>query len=283
MRSRRTRSAGAGAKSRFWQTRGAYDGAVPTQTALVMPKARLGDVNSTLFDFAITTFDVDVEKLASFLPQGLEVERFVMADGRERGLVSAVTFYNTNFYVHFAPFVRLSCAQTNYRAYVKRGNERVVWFFGTALASPFVYLPRYAWRLPWHRAQVTRSSAWKDDALEKLDWHARATGAEEKLRLRGTGRALHQLDGFANVEDTHFILTHPTRGFLRTRSGRIATYGVWHAPLVMEEAEVDEARFERFELLGLVAPGQVPHSVLVQRTTDFLVLLPPQRVREMER
>ena len=67
------------------------------------------------------------------------------------------------------------------------------------------------------------------------------------------------------------------------RNDRIATYGVWHAPLVMEEAEIDEARFEWFETLGLVQPGQAPHSVLVQRTTDFLVRLPPRRVREMER
>lgn len=265
-------------KSRFWC---AY--AARVNSALVMPKPSLGDVNSTLFDFAITTFDVDVEKLASFLPPGLEVERCQLKDGRERALVSAVTFHNTSFYVQFAPFIRLACEQTNYRAYVKRGEERVVWFFGTALASPFVMLPRYAWRLPWHRMHVERRGVWRGDALTSLDWHARAEGAEETLRVRGTGRALHQLDGFADLETTHRVLTHPTRGFLRTRRGRIVTYGVWHAPLVMEEAEVDEARFERFEKLGLVQPGQAPHSVLVQRTTDFLVRLPPRRVREMER
>lgn len=189
----------------------------------------------------------------------------------------------SHFYVQFAPFIRLACEQTNYRAYVRCGDERVVWFFGTALASPFVMLPRHAWQLPWHRMHVARRGVWRGDALTSLDWHARAEGAGETLRVRGTGRALHQLDGFADVESTHRVLTHPTRGFLRTRRGRIVTYGVWHAPLVMEEAEVDEARFERFEKLGLVQPGQAPHSVLVQRTTDFLVRLPPRRVQEVER
>ena len=247
-----------------------------------MPKPSLGDVNSTLFDFAITTFDVDVAKVASFLPSGLEVERFELK-GAERALISAVTFHNTNFYVQFAPFIRLSCEQTNYRAYVRCGEERVVWFFGTGLASRFVMLPRHAWQLPWHHMHVERRGVWEGDALKSLDWHARAEGAEEKLRVRGTGRALHKLDGFSDVETTHRILTHPTRGFIQKRSGPIATYGVWHAPLVMEEADVDEARFEFFEKLGLVAPGQAPHSVLVQRTTDFLVRLPPKRVREMER
>lgn len=71
-------------------------------------------------------------------------------------------------------------------------------------------------------------------------------------------------------------------GYLRRRDGRIVTYGVWHAPLVMEVATPTRARFERFEALGLVARDQAPHSVLVQRSTDFLVRLPPQRVRAME-
>ncbi|GAB4215399.1 MAG: hypothetical protein OHK0013_40960 [Sandaracinaceae bacterium] len=256
--------------------------------ALARPRPRLGDVSSKLFDFVITTYDVAPERLASFLPRGLEVERFRFDDGRERALVSAVSFLNTDFFVHFAPFVRLACEQTNYRAYVRRGDERAVWFFGTALASPFVLLPRHAWRLPWHRMHVTRESRWNGERLAHLDWHARATipgegGAAEFLRLSGTGRPLGRLDGFASVEETRAILTHPLVGYVRRRDGRtVVTYGVWHAPLEMEVAEVREARFERFEALGLVAPGAKPHSVLVQRTTDFLVLLPPHRVRAME-
>ena len=252
-------------------------------TALDRPRARLTDVSSSLRDFVITTYDVDAERLQALLPVGLDVERVTLADGRERGLVSAVSFLNTRFFVHFAPFVVLECEQTNYRAYVRRGDTRAVWFFGTALASPFVLLPRYAWRLPWHRMHVERSSTWSDAGLGALSWTARAPGAEERLRLRGTGKGLGAvLDGFASAEDTHAILTHPLTGYLRRRDGRTVTYGVWHAPLVMEQAQVDEARFELFERLGLVAGAQAPHSVLVQRQTEFLVLLPPRRVPALE-
>lgn len=249
--------------------------------ALAPPRPRLTDVSSRLFDFAISTFDVEPARLAAFLPAGLEVEPFEIG-GRPRALVSAVTFLNTDFYVHFAPFVRLCCEQTNYRAYVRRGGERAVWFFGTGLASPFVLLPRYAWGLPWHRMRVTRHSEWDGDALRRLRWHARAEGAEERLDLRGTGRPLDRMPGFAGRADAHEVLTHPLVGYVRRRGGSVATYGVWHAKLVMEEAEVRDARFERFEALGLVAAGQAPHSVLVQRTTDFVVLLPPRRVPELE-
>lgn len=245
-------------------------------TALDRPRARLTDVSSSLRDFVITTYDVACDRLASFLPPGLEVER-VTIEGRERALVSAVSFLNTRFYVHFAPFVKLECGQTNYRAYVRRKNgERAVWFFGTSLGSPFVMLPRHAWRLPWHRMHLTRSSRWEGERLGSLSWHARAEGAEERLELEGTGRALGVLAGFDTAEDTHAILTHPLVGFLRRRDRKLVTYGVWHAPLVMEEAKVREARFELFERLELVTRSQAPHSVLVQRATDFLVRLPPR-------
>jgi uncharacterized protein YqjF (DUF2071 family) len=255
---------------------------VGVTSALDAPRARLTDVSSTLRDVVITTYDVAPEVLASFLPKGLTVERFVMPDGRERAMVSAVSFFNTRFYVHFAPFVKLACGQTNYRAYVRRGEERAVWFFGTSLDSPFVLLPRHAWRLPWHRMHVERESAWSGERLESLRWHARAEGAEEKLVLRGTGEPLGVLPGFSSEEDTHRVLTHPLVGYLRRRDGRLVTYGVWHAHLEMERAQVEDARFERFEALGLVSRGQAPSSVLVQRTTQFLVLLPPRRCDHLE-
>ena len=95
-----------------------------TQSALARPSARITDVSSTLRDFAITTWDVSPDKLQSFLPSGLKPDTFEFAHGQRRAFVSAVTFLNTRFYVHFAPFVRLQCEQTNYRAYIRRGNER---------------------------------------------------------------------------------------------------------------------------------------------------------------
>jgi hypothetical protein len=249
-------------------------------------------------DFAITTWDVSPDKLQSFLPDGLTVQRFDFAPGRARAFVSAVTFFNTRFYAHFAPFVKLQCYQTNYRAYVQRGEKRCVWFFATMLASPFVLLPRHVWQLPWHHASVQHSSEWADDKLVSLDWKAHAPidsfappakllsaqseGATEQLSLVGTGKPLEKLPGFSSLEQTHDVLTHPLVGYLRRRDQRIATYGVWHPKLVLEQAIAHKARFALFEQLGLVEPDAPPHSVLVQRQTQFLVLLPPQRVEELK-
>lgn len=243
------------------------------------PRLRLTDVSSDMLGFAITTWDVSPAAMAKHLPRGIEPECFRLAGG-ERALVSAVTFSNTNFYVGFAPFVKLACAQTNYRAYVKRDGMRAVWFFGTSLDSMFVALPRYLWRLPWHRARVRTAH----DLGERLvyDWRGEAPRAEERLLLHGTGAPLAELPGFKSAAETREVLTHPTVGYLRRQNGTIATYGVWHAPLAMEVATPMEARFELFERLGLVGAGQAPHSALVQRATRFLVRLPPRRVPELE-
>jgi uncharacterized protein YqjF (DUF2071 family) len=249
-----------------------------TQAAsLAAPRMGLGDVSSHMVDFAITTFDVDPSVLASKLPDGMEPTVGKMADGRERAFVSAVSFLNTRFYVAFAPFVRLTCAQTNYRAYVSYRGQRGAYFFATHLDSIFVFVPKHVWGMPWSRSRVTQRAEWSP-SCKRYAWDG-AGERVERLRARGTGEPIGVLDGFADEATSRSVMTHPEIGWLTRRDGELATYSVWHAPLELERCDVDEARFERWESLGLVEPGQRPCSVLVQKATDYLVRLPPRRVR----
>ncbi len=251
------------------------------------PRMGIGDVSSQMKDFAITTYDVDPAALKAKLPAGIEPTVGPMKDGRSRAFVSAVTFLNTSFYVAFAPFVRLTCAQTNYRAYVTRvcgsDRQRGAYFFATHLDSIFVHMPRTFWRLPWERSHVVQSAEWEPRGpavtCRSYAWGGRGTH-EERLRARGTGEPIGVLDGFADEATSRLVMTHPEIGWLTRRDGKLATYSVWHASLELERCEVDEARFERWEALGLVEPGQLPCSVLVQRHTHYLVRLPPKRVRD---
>lgn len=245
-------------------------------SALAPPRQGLGDVSSVLQDFVITTWDVDPDALAAYLPEGLAPDVFRLDDGRERAFVSAVSFVNTDFFVRFAPFVRLTCRQTNYRAYVRRGEARAVWFFGTSLGTRWVAIPRHVWRLPWAYARGTSAATFGEGGLEHLEWRARGALGEECLVLSGSGVPVGRLDGFATAEETHEVLTAPTIGYLFRRGGTPVTYSIWHAPLEMERAQVEEARFEQYERLGLVEVGAAPHSVLVQRRTHYLIFLPPR-------
>ncbi|HEX8438212.1 DUF2071 domain-containing protein, partial [Archangium sp.] len=84
------------------------------------------------------------------------------------------------------------------------------------------------------------------------------------------------LDGFRDEEETALALTHPLEGFYTRRDGGIGTYSVWHERLRLHRAHVRTARFQVFEALGLTTPQSVPHSALVQRSTEFIIFLPPR-------
>ena len=97
------------------------------------------------------------------------------------------------------------------------------------------------------------------------------------VELVGSDRPMDRLDGFADLDDAAHILTHPLDGWFSRPDGRLGRYAVWHDRLRPRLGVARRARYDVFESLGLVAPDTEPHSVLLQRSTDFDVLLPPRR------
>lgn len=251
---------------------------VPAPTALAMPEVGLLDVHVTLEHFAITTFAVSPEAVARHLAPGFEPEVFAV-DGAPRAFVSAVTFLDTRFRFRVLPWPRLSFGQINYRAYVRHGGRRVAWFFGTSLDSAFVAIPRLLWQMPWHRARMRFDVAYRGERCTRYHLVTRGGGADADLDLEGTGEQTGVLAGFADAAETARVLTHPTEGYFARRRGGCSGYAVWHAPLVMERAVARKARFQLLEELGLARAGAAPHSVLIQRATDYAIHLPPRRVR----
>lgn len=243
------------------------------------PQLGLFDVSSRLVDFVTTTWAVEPERLAALLPAGIEPDTFPLADGAHTAFVSAVSFLNTEFFVGFAPFIRLRAPQTNYRAYVRVGAQRVAWFFLTQFDSFTVLLPRYVFGMPWARSHVQQHATWDGERLLELDWLGSGEQGWERLRLRGTGLPMGVPAGFRDEGEAREVLTHPLVGYFRPRRGSgIGRYGVWHAPLELSHCEVAEARYEPFERLGLVEAGTPPVSVLAQRATQYSIFLPPRRI-----
>lgn len=242
------------------------------------PRLRGLDAATTLEHFALVTFAVDPAALRSTLPAGLEPEVRQLDDGSERGFVSAVSFRDVHFRFAFAPWLRLSFFQTNYRTYVRAPDgRRAVFFFGTTLDSPFVAIPRIAWRMPWHGGATVIEAEWAADG-RCLTYRHRSTGrwGAAEVAISGTDQPMGRLDGFADEDDAAVVLTHPLDGYFVRPNGRLGRYSVWHARLELQRGVARVARYAVFEELGLVAPNAVPHSVLLQRATDFDVLLPPK-------
>lgn len=241
------------------------------------PRLRGLDAATTLADVAITTFTVDPAALALRLPPGVDPDTVTLDDGRRRALVSAVTFRDLDFRLAFANRIRFSFVQTNYRAYVRIGDRRLVWFFGTSLDSPLVAVPRFAWRMPWHGGTMRLAATWDGDRCTSYRQSTRAAWAAADVELEGTDEPVGRLDGFADRDEALLVLTHPLDGLYRRRDGGLGGYSVWHERFAPRSGIARTARFELFERLGLVEAGAEPYSVMLQRTIDFAVLLPPLR------
>ncbi|MFN8519524.1 MAG: DUF2071 domain-containing protein [Chloroflexota bacterium] len=230
---------------------------------------------TTLEDIAIVTYDVAPEALAALLPDWAEPDVLTLADGRRRALVSAVTFRDVDFRFRLLPFVRLGMLQTNYRAYVRTGGERAVWFLGSTLTSRSVEVPRRLWSMPWHRVEATLEATW--DGVTCTRWRSTVTGSwgGMDVQVEGTDEPMGTLDGLADEAETARVLTHPLTGYYRRLDGRVAGYRVWHAPMRPTRGRLVHGRYDALEQAGLVTPGQEPHSVLLDRRSDFIVYLPP--------
>jgi hypothetical protein len=243
------------------------------------PRVRRLDATTRLDHFALVTFAVDPARLAAVLPAGLDPEVRLLDDGRERGFVSAVSFRDVDFRLAVAPWLRASFLQTNYRAYVwGPDGRRAVFFFGTTLDSPLVVLPRLAWGMPWHGGSTRIEADWSGNGRCVAYRHrcaARWGGAD--VELEGTNAIVGRLDGFADADDAAVVLTHPLDGYFERPDGRLGRYSVWHERLRPWLGVARQARYAVFEELGLVTAGTSPHSVLLQRSIEFHVLLPPTR------
>jgi hypothetical protein len=255
-----------------------------TPLQLSRPVPRGLSAETTLRNFATVTYWVDPSVLRDHIHPRFEPVCLDADPARSRALVSVVTFLDQDFRFVACPWIKSSFGQTNYRAYVldTMTGEQVAWFFGTCLDSLTVAVPRYVWKLPWHRGRMEFDCRYDDSAKRYASFKVvtRSKWAPARLDLEDSGAATVALDGFSNLESGLVLLTHPTRGFFFRRDGNLGTYSIWHDRMKPSEGKVREAQYPLLQQLGLVDLGDRSNiqSVLIQRSVDFTIYLPPIRV-----
>jgi hypothetical protein len=132
--------------------------------------------------------------------------------------------------------------------------------------------------MPWTRAAATIDATWDGEVCRA--WRSRAVGewGGYDIELTGSAEPMGRLDGFANELETARVLTHPMAGYYRRLDSSVAGYRVWHPPMHPRRGRAVRARYDALERLGLVTPDQSPHSVLLERRSDFRIYLPPTRL-----
>lgn len=255
-----------------------------TPAALSKPPPRGLVAETTLLHFVIVTYLVDPSVLRTHLHPRFEPDCIGAEGAASRALVSVVTFLDRDFRFVVCPWLTSSFGQTNYRSYVTDTvtGEHVAWFFGTCLDSLSVAIPRYLWRLPWHRARMAFDCRYDEPAgrYTSFNVHTRSRWAPARLEIEDSGEPPRELAGFSNLEAGLVLLTQPTRGVFFRRDGALGSYSIWHDRLRPTVGKVNVARYRILDELGLIPEGDDRnlHSVLIQRRVDFTIYLPPSSI-----
>ncbi len=238
------------------------------------------DVDTSLLHFSIITYFIDPQAARELIHPRFDLLTIPHGEG-EAGLLSVVPFVDRDFRFARFPWPTWAFAQTNYRIYVvdRETGEHAVWFLGTSLDSISVTIPRYLWKLPWHRAHIEFDCTFDQSAsrYERYRMTASNSWADADVELHDTGEAPKQLRGFDDLETGMIVLTHPSLGYYYRRDGRLGSYSIWHERLKATVGTVQNARFDLIDSLGLASSGDASavHSVLLQHEVDFTIYLPP--------
>ena len=256
-----------------------------TRELLTKPIPRGLTVETTLQHFAIVTYWVDPSRLRQLIHSRFEPVCLAVNGRLRRALVSVVTFLDRDFRFAACPYFKSSFGQTNYRAYVqdRHTGEQAAWIFGTCLDSVSVAIPRYLWRLPWHRGRMEFDCRYDGAAGRYSTFKVRTQSgwAPARLAIADSGKPPVELAGVSNLEAGLVLLTHPMRGYFFRRDGALGSYGIWHDRTRPTVGTIQEASYPLLERLGLVDDGDLGnvHSVLLERNIDFTIYLPPSRVK----
>jgi Uncharacterized conserved protein (COG2071) len=254
---------------------------------LTKPAPRALTVETTLQHFAIVTYWVEPAALRKHLHPRFEPVRLPVDGKASRSLVSVVTFLDRDFRFVACPWPKWSFGQTNYRAYVDdtETGEQAVWFFGTCLDSISVSVPRYLWKLPWHRAHMTFDCRYDASArrYSSFEVMTRSGWSPGELAITDSGEAPSEIAGVANVEAGLVLLTHPLRGYFFRHDHALGSYAIWHSRTACSRGQLQTATYPLLQKLDLVQAGDISgiHSVLLQPSIDFTIYLPPFKVRDV--
>jgi Uncharacterized conserved protein (COG2071) len=260
-----------------------FKGLTFTQELLTRPPVCGRDVVATLEHFAIVSYAVPVNRVRPHVHEAFDLDCFPGAGGTPLVWVSMVPFEDQDFRFVALPWLRFRFGQTNYRTYVidRSTGQRAVCFFGTTLDSWTVVVPRYAWKLPWHRGHIRFNCDYDREAgrYARYQMTTRSDWAPVELELEDSGKPATALGDLSDLEAGLVALTHPLTGVYFRRDGPLGTYSIWHDRLHCTSGRVRAARVGLFDRLGLVpyAEQLQPHSVLLQHRTEFTIYLPPGR------
>jgi hypothetical protein len=243
------------------------------------------DVRTNLKHFSLINYQVPKERLLKYIPEEFfEIPEFEI-NGKKMALMSAVPFFDEDFYFPKISKKKFSFMQTNYRVYIidKKTNEHAVWFFGTTLGSYSVYIPKIFFKIPWHYSKYKVDFEY--NTIEKryysyeISSKSNSIFGEMRVSISDTGKKISSHEGFKDYNEMKLILTHPVSGYFYRNDKRVGTYSIWHDEMDLNLAKANDLYFAIYENLGLLSKEEMqkPISIFLTPEIFFEVYLPPKQ------
>jgi hypothetical protein len=232
-----------------------------------------------LENFILINHAVPAARVRAQLPDKVLLETYEGADGRETCFVTTACFCNRDLRWRLTQRPTHTFNQITFRTYVRYGEARGLYFFGTYCdtVASFVWqgamatgtkLARFELDVHKDGGGYGRYSCTARSGPEEASWLAEATDRPEAIPPFS--------DGYEHAQ----FLGYRLHGFSRNPFGFYTHGRVDHRKLRPFSGHLKEGRFDFWTRLGILRPEEYlsPASVLIEPHITF-TLLPPRPVR----
>jgi len=246
-----------------------------------VPLRDLFRIDDWLRPALLVTWAVPVARVRPLVPAQLALDTVVGPDGAPLALLTVAAVLNVGMHPRLLPALRTTCAQANYRTYV-RGHDGApgVYFFANFVAG------RAGWLIPWllsphvHYAPARMTGhipgSATPDARWDLDLTMRSPLGPTRIRAGGNCDPLTAVAYWLDPATAARFLSQRLTGYLRDRRGRVWALPVDHQEMTPWPGTVSAITCAPWQHWGLLSPAATvqPFSVLLQPAVLFRAYLP---------
>ena len=208
-------------------------------------------------------YAVAPERVRQLVPSQFDLETRQDQLGNARAFVSAVPFEVAEIRSSSLPMPGLRFNQINYRAYLVSPEGAAVYFLALRVGSRMVASSASILNLPVNYEAIGLSVG---DETADLHYGVESEGLSAYLSLDVAGQSFEAQSDPAVTSE--FISERPV-GFIRSTGGDTYMITVEHPRLDAVRAQVERVRAPMLESLGILDPGEAPHSVLYVKEALF--------------
>jgi len=209
-------------------------------------------------------YAVAPERVRHLVPSEFDLETRQDKQGNARAFVSAVPFEVAEIRSSSFSMPGLRFNQINYRAYLISPEGAAVYFLDLKVGSRMVAASASFLNLPVSHENIGLSIG---DGTANQHYGVEAEGLSAHVSLEAPGTNFEAAASDPAVT-SEFISERPL-GFIRSTGGDTYKIAVEHPRLDAMIARVERVRAPMLESLGILDPGELPHSVLYVKEAVF--------------